>query len=225
MKKAIWYHIKPSGSGINAQFATTLFAEQMALWQQSGLAAAAALNVVGVNGTEHEADRLRPYLPVNCQLFVHGNEARSELPTLHRMQAWLPPGEEWAVCYWHAKGVTHANDALCRAWRQCMERATIVRWRRCERDLQQGYDSVGAHWLTREEYGSCVNTFFWGGNFWWAKSSFLANLPRLLANSTCRDHDYQAETWIGTGARPRIRDYAPHWPNLDKCTGVKCYLL
>jgi hypothetical protein len=226
MKLAVYFHAKLAGPdfGIDTAFSLQLFAAQMKLMQDVGLAAAADHFVIGLNDGPQTLALARGGVLDNAEVILHPPGSRSELPTLHALQKWLPGHEDWLVCYFHAKGITHPHDELCGLWRRCMTNVVVRGWRQCVADLEAGYETVGAHWLTREQYGPMVNTFFWGGNFWWAKANFLAELPPLKANSTCRDDDFLAELWIGQGRRPKVRDYAPHWPGLDSC-GRKCFLI
>ena len=122
------------------------------------------------------------------------------------------------MCFWHIKGVTHPGDLLNHAWRKCMEWHVINHWKRCVADLDAGYETVGAHWLTKDKYGPQVTTPFWGGAFFWAKASFLAELPALPAAPTCRQDWFLSENWIGMGRAPKVKDYADHWPGLTPCS-------
>jgi hypothetical protein len=98
-----------------------------------------------------------------------------------------------------------------------MENVVLHNWRRCVADMDAGADAVGAHWLTREKYGAIVNpehggTPFFGGVFYWAKASFLAQLPPLPEKFACTADWYICEHWIGMGPLPKVVDYIPCWP-------------
>lgn len=221
---AVFYHIKP-GPPINPTISVPLFRQQMSVFESSGLLKACNHSVIGVNGKSSDLKYISAYIPNGTQVVVHGEGARSELPTLNFLQKWLPSHEDWYVCYWHAKGITHQPDRLHMNWRKCMERAVIQNWKQCVQNLDSGMDSAGAHWLTPERFGAIVKAPFWGGNFWWSKASFLLTLPKLRENSECREQDFDAESWIGWGPRrPRVKDYAPHWPHPDKCAGRPCFM-
>jgi hypothetical protein len=241
MKIAVFYHAKIAGSDINGDFARSLVAEQMANLVKSGLADAASEVHVGINGgqeCEPAAVALTASLDGKVHLMFHGKDSRSEIPTLHALQQWLPGHEDWLVCYFHAKGVTHPGDAFHRNWRICMERPVVTNWRNCIGDIADGFDTVGSHWLSTEGYPSIIEalpfwsgtewvvvagikTFggrpFWGGNFWWTTSNVLAKLPPLPANSAGRPFDFIAERWLGSGSPLKAKDYAPHWPSPTLC--------
>ena len=214
---AIFYHCKIAGDGIpDADFACLVMAEQMHALAESGLAEAATEIHVGVNGDDAQALLALALEPAKSMLHGHGAGARSELPTLAVLRRWLKPG--WLVFYHHTKAVTHPGEKLYENWRNCMERACVWNWRDCVRNLETHYQSVGAHWLTPEVYGSSVKSPFWGGNFWWARSEYLLTLPALKEQADCREDFYLAENWIGSGPkRPLVLDYAPHWPDLHRC--------
>lgn len=219
MKIAVWYHAKLTGPefGIDTKYSVSVLEEQMSAYHRCELAPHVQEFHVGLNEDIYP-DRVSDALPKNCHVMFHGKQARSELPTLHALQKWLPGHEDWLVLYWHSKGITHPHDKLNEVWRRCMEREVIWSWMPCVVALKAGYDCAGPHWLTREKYGPLVKTFFFGGNFWWAKASFLLKLPYLKSNSQCREDDFMAETWIGSGPRPNVRCVRDHWPGFDVCT-------
>lgn len=216
MKIAIWYHAKISGEGVpNPDAALEVVSEQMSALQDSGLSAASSEFHIGVNGTDSDALAISALCPGNPAFYVHGPEARSEIPTMNKLREWLQPG--WLVLYHHTKGITHPGEALYETWRRCMQRGCIWNWEECKRLLGTNYESVGCHWLTREKYGPAVKSPFWGGTFWWAKSEYLMTLPPLPAPTW--ENRYEAESWIGLGKKlPRIFDFGNHWPNLAECS-------
>lgn len=215
MKIAVFWHGRMFGGNPPvSNEAHEIMEEQMGLLIASGLYDASNLLVIGLNQNESPVT----VVPPGARIIFHGNNAQSELPTLGYLQDWLPGHEDWYVCYWHAKGARHGHDLLNMTWRRCMERAVISNWRKCIQDLDRGADTVGAHWLTRERFGPMVNRFFWGGNFWWAKASFLKQLPALMRQPRDYNDFYEAELWIGTGPVPKVVDYAPHWPGLIPCS-------
>lgn len=230
MKIAVFYHIKPSGEGIDKGFATEVFQQQMGFFKSTGLADASNHTTIGINGIPEDAANLSGILPKlqNIEVRYHGKDARSEIPTLKRLQQWLPGHADWYVCYWHAKGITHPHYEPYIRWRRCMEHCVIKRWQRCMHDLERGHDSVGAHWLDRTKYPRDHEEQFnpswnlgghiWGGNFWWAKAQYLLTLPELPSNSSCRGEDFAAEIWIGSAkGQPKVIDYAPHFPTSPHC--------
>jgi hypothetical protein len=194
-------------------------ASQMDALTESGLTEAAEHFIIGSNGDTFNYLAAISMAPRNAKVVPHGHDARSELPTLALLRRWLPGHEDWYVLYHHTKGAGHWNHGqfFAHTWRQCMEHVVVWNWRLCVNDLNNGYDAVGAHWLTRDKYGATMGptlTPYFGGTFWWAKASFLITLPSIPDNARAGDNQdrYLAEKWIGLGRIPRVRDYAPHWP-------------
>jgi hypothetical protein len=220
MKLAVWYHTRLFGGEpeINSDWSIALMREQMNLLNLSGLLAASKEFTVCVNGDSENQTAARILAPKKASFIDHGKESKGLLRTMNALREWAMNHPDWLVCFWHIKGVTHPHDALCAAWRGCMERAVIQNWRQCVADLTAGFESVGAHWLAKERYGSMVTFPFWGGQFFWARASFLATLPELPNNPTCREDWFKSENWIGMGPRaPKVKDYANHWPGLNNC--------
>lgn len=218
---AVFYHVRLEGGTppIDPDAAMPIMAEQMRAAADSGLLEVCQEFHVASNGGPVNMIYAAMLAPSKAILHDNGAQAESHLPTVNLLRAWLPSHADWYVCYFHIKGVTHPGDALNTNWRRCMDRAVISNWRKCVADLDDGYDSAGAHWLTPEKYGSIVKTPFWGGMFFWAKASFLLTLPALKQVPTCREDWFLSEGWIGMGPRrPRVHDYCPHWPSLAACS-------
>lgn len=120
-----------------------------------------------------------------------------------------------AFLYAHTKGVSYSPpDPFRDAWRRSMSNSLIGGWRRCLQ-LLRDHDLVGCHWLTPERWGA-VPDFgdcpYFGGNFWWARSEWLATLgpPKLGPKDR-----WAAEPWVGGCGNPRVADLTPGWPGLD----------
>lgn len=138
-----------------------------------------------------------------------------EQVTLAALRAWVHDArEDAAVLYAHTKGA-HDVTEWNATWRRSMTRRVVGNWRRCVRLLGEGHDTVGCHWLTPERHHEppvyVVPSPFYGGNFWWATTSYLRRLPPVPQS---RRHD--AEKWIGL-AQPRAYDLLPGWPSEELC--------
>lgn len=219
MKKlAVFYHtflfrgIPP----VQSQSAVHITREQILdAMTGSGLLDACEEFHIGINGGEESRVLADTFMPKKAQIMYHGLQSRSEFPTMYALQQWIPGHEDWYVCYFQAKGATYPYlDPFGTIWRHCMQKNVINDWRKCVKDMDDGYESVGAHWLTPEAFPGMVGRPFWGGNFWWATAKFLMELPALPKTS---DNYYLSEAFIGTGRCPKVRDYAPHWPNWQGC--------
>lgn len=214
-KIAVFYHCRLSMGQPHIDFghASAIMAEQMLALKNSGLADAADYMLVGVNGGGADACAAASMAPEKAEVVEYPRTTRGEHPTLHRLQKWLGDHPDWYVMYHHCKGAIHKGEPQYDNWRRRMEKVCVHEWRRAVKDLDSGVDSVGAHWLTPEQFPSLVKSPFWGGNFWWAKASFLATLPPMPETAHTRPEFYFAESWIGLGPRrPSVRDYCPGWP-------------
>lgn len=210
MKIAVFYHAILSGPGIpEGDLPLNILTEQLAALHGSGLVDAASEIHIGATG--RNSLLVAALAPPKAIVHHHPDSLDGERPTLEILRQWLPGHAGWLVCYHHIKGVSHAGDT-CAKWRRCMEAVIIWNWQACVRDLDQGFQTAGAHWLTPERHNIPNKTPYWGGNFWWARQDYLITLPPLPpASATGRYYD--GEAWIGTGlTRPTARDYAPHWP-------------
>lgn len=212
MKLAVFYHCKLSGEGIpDNDAAIVLLCHQMHALKASGLAVQAQEIHLGINGTDGDALLAGCFSPPRSVLHVHGSGARTEIPTLNLLREWLPSHPDWHALYHHAKGVTHPRDEFYARWRQRMENACVWNWQRCVTDLEKGYEAVGCHWLTPQQFPGTVTSPFFGGTFWWARSEYLAQLPPLPEPTWA--NRYEAESWIGRRRPyPRVMDYYPGWP-------------
>ncbi len=219
MKKiAVFYHtflfrnIPP----VQSDSAVAITREQMQVALPNyGLLEAANEFHVGINGGVESQILAQSIIPPKATINYHGLHSKSELCTMRMLQEWLKGHEDWYVCYWHVKGGTYPlGDPWGTVWRHCMQVICIKEWKRCIEDLDAGYESVGAHWLTPESFPGMIGTPIWGGNFWWAKASFLSELPMLPETSS---NYWLSEGWIGSGRRPKVKDYHPQWPNWPGC--------
>lgn len=218
MRIAVWYHCLVSGGSvpINTDFALSLMAEQMQTFRDSGLMAEASEFYVGVNGDDTDAAIASELAGPKASVIPHGKGATTEIPTLKNLRSWLHAGghSDWLVCYWHQKSLTHPNENLYEVWRKCCERAVIWNWAHCVRELENGTDACGAHWLTPERFGETVRSPFFGGTFWFARADFLLTLPPLP--EAVWSNRWEAESWIGRGPiRPTVMDHHKQWPGLN----------
>ena len=207
------YHCIFTGTArpINAGFSMDLMAEQMTSLESSGLASYAKEIIVGVNGGQSDADIARMLAPSKAKVIAHGEGTGTEITTLNVLRDWVKSHPDWYVMYFHTKGTSHPENPNT-TWRLNMEKHCLWNWRMCILDLDKGYDACGCYWLTPEEHPTLIQHHpFFGGTFWWAKSSYLATLPPLPPPEFV--YRYEAESWIGSGPRrPRVHNYEEGWP-------------
>ena len=112
------------------------------------------------------------------------------------------PGE-YAVLYAHAKGAYGDTDTN-HAWRRSMTRHVVRGWEDCVA-LLGSHDMVGCHYVSNDHYPQ--DPPFFGGNFWWARASYLRRLPPPE-----NENRWTAEIWA-TQANPLVHDLRPGWPD------------
>ena len=219
---AIFYHclfFRPN-NGEMLEHAIAIISEQMALMKLSGLEDAASEIYCGINGGTESDSMARAILPDKAVLSFNGLQCCNENRTIQLIEDWLPGHPGYDVLYFHSKGATRgAGDVVGGKWRQCMMSNLVWNWERCVKDLARGFDSVGCHWLSG--HNNPVGNSIWAGNFWWAKSEFLATLPRIetrdriarISGIDSIDSRFEAEVWIGNGTSlPTVMDYHPGGP-------------
>ena len=102
------------------------------------------------------------------------HSAQWEWPTLNFLKEYCDnSSEDFNLLYFHLKGVN--GNPYARDWRRFMEYWNIDHWRDCVARLEEGYETVGVN--------HAIGTDYWehySGNFWWAKSSYIKKLDRLI---------------------------------------------
>jgi len=211
---AVFYHclISARHRVIPEDYAMEMVMSQMTAMMVSGLMEAASEVNVYVNGSPSEAAVISAVCDPKAKVLCNGVEANSEIPTMAEVHKWAVAHPKSLVLYHHTKGVSTPHQAD--RWRERMERYMIWNWKDCvDLLLHQGFDAVGCHWLTPEANPGAIASPFFGGNFWWAKSDYIARLPALPTDTW--ENRYEAESWIGRGTpRPKIYDPSPGWPTL-----------
>lgn len=204
---AVWYHCKISGKGIpDAQASRSIVEEQMRALRDYGLEYAATEIHFGINGNQMDVFSVERFIPDKAQVYIHGQTASTELPTLKLLQKWIPLHSNWLVFYHHSKAVTQPKDEFHHHHRRVMQLALVERWKRCVDDLRRGYDAVGIN-LVHPVKRKIMPGAFFAGNFWWARSNYLSRLPRLPNNLTWENRCL-CEGWVCKGYRTaNLMDY------------------
>ena len=130
---------------------------------------------------------------------------KAEFPTLDYLHRFCKETGDSLVYYLHSKGVSHESDR-CRDWRQLMGYFNVVRYEECIRELAN-HDVCGVNWYTEP-------TGFFSGNFWWARSEYVAKLVPvhdLVDGKAIRR--IACEQWIGSG--PDVRAACLHKTELN----------
>jgi hypothetical protein len=111
-----------------------------------------------------------------------------ERATLHHMRK-RAENETCKYWYLHTKGLRHFGTPREKSvinWIDIMLYWNVTKWR----DAVQKLDSYDTYGCMRNELskGSC----HYSGNFWWAKSNYIATLPEKIRKNYCEPED-----WIG----------------------------
>jgi hypothetical protein len=96
------------------------------------------------------------------------------------------------MLYVHTKGVSHTHPILKKninAWVRYLDLYTINKWAECIQGLEDN-DAAGGFYVEDPKH--------FQGNFWWANSSYLKNLPRV--NNLNITHLNRGEFWILSNA-------------------------
>lgn len=92
------------------------------------------------------------------------------------------------MLYIHTKGASYTNPNIKKninAWVRYLDLYTINKWEECV-DALENNDAAGGFYVEDPKH--------FQGNFWWANSSYLKNLPRV--NNLNITHLNRGEFWI-----------------------------
>jgi len=210
---AVFYH------SLYSDIAIPIIQEAFETMAESGLADAADKIQVCFNGQPDG----RVKIPAKASVLVHPEGSCNENLTIVEVEKFIKENPtDWYVLYFHSKGATHEPSAwhfpLVTRWRHCMLNRLVRQWREPVEHLAC-FEACGCHWMERQLDGSL---YLFGGNFWWARSEFLATVPSIYErhrnnNRPGNIYDwanrFEAEVWIGFAPRPPIvKDYCPGHP-------------
>ena len=106
-----------------------------------------------------------------------------ELPTLQRIRAFCLDHPDDLVWYVHSKGVTHTTAHMRSRvgdWRRFLLHAIFDRWFLCVLALEEsGCDACGVNLNGRHTRSTALEALEgprFGGNFWWARCSWIRQL-------------------------------------------------
>jgi hypothetical protein len=145
---------------------------------------------VGLVGGAIARERAHQYLEAGLSQFgpvsfIHAIEGYEQV-TLTALRDWCRAHNDpsAAVLYAHTKGAYNVT-AVTIEHRRIMTGKVAGHWRHAL-DTLNGHDTAGCFWEPANPH--------YVGNFWWARTDYLADLPAPpVANR------HQAETWIAVG--------------------------
>jgi hypothetical protein len=108
------------------------------------------------------------------------------------------------VGYIHSKGITSLSKKVNR-WRKVLEYGVIEKWENNINALNKGYDVSGIFYTNKSKSLLNKNYYFFAGNFWWAKSSYIKTLKRptldywkveIVEDEDLWNSRYRYEKWL-----------------------------
>ena len=222
MKTCIFYHclLRMGDPPVLLPGACDIVREQMAHLEASGLLDACEEFIVGLNDNEEGLELANLFIPAKSKIILNGLASHSENLTIVTIEQWAQTHPGWAVLYFHSKGASRDDDEYARKigkpWRDMMMQDTVLAWQHCVGFLQSGTELVCSRFMTGMVDGT-QNIV--PGNFWWARSSFLATLPSIRNRARIKisgigapESRWEAEVWVGNGPRlPSVIQFRPHW--------------
>jgi hypothetical protein len=199
-----YYHAYVDGNPVKLR---RILAQHFAALRESGVGFAVT---VGMVGKPRNRERFQALLPADVTA-VHGWDTGFEQRTLSVLQNDLG-SFEGPVLYAHTKGAGFPVPVSDR-WRQCMTRRVVAEARIPLKHLADGADTVGCHWLTRDEFPAHpIEIPFYGGNFWWSTTDHLRRLPPIDGGNVNRSDRFLAEAWLGSVVPDNPVSLVGGWP-------------
>jgi hypothetical protein len=155
-------------------------------------------------------EMIKSYSFLNSSWFdVTNNGNHFEGPTL--LKLYDECGSYDNVGYIHSKGITSLSKEVNR-WRKVLEYGVIEKWEDNINALNKGYDISGIFYRKWKN-----QNYFYSGNFWWARSSYIKTLKRPTSDYWKIDFNgdevlwnsrHRYEVWIGL-KNPKGHDVYP----------------
>jgi GR25 family glycosyltransferase involved in LPS biosynthesis len=118
-----------------------------------------------------------------------------EVPTINKIRDFSLENPNCKILYLHTKGTGHPKDAQnINDWIDMMLYFLVERYPAALYALKD-HDVAGCNYHT---YESCRAPPHFSGNFWWAKTDYLATLPG------CGPNKFDAEFWLHTN-NPKLK--------------------
>jgi len=204
MKTAIFIHCARLGIG------EPIIIEQLLRLESAGLIELADHIFIGFVGPEHSPDavELNPYgkevfswflRSPKVQAAYHPDVTTYEAFTLKALREYGQENDA-KILYMHSKGATKPTLAK-HAWREMFNYFLVDKHKMCL-SLLDKYDGVGCNGLNSiipPTYDK--HYFFFGGNFYWTRSSYVRTLPEVVVPPPDR---FWCEYWIAMAQRHRF---------------------
>lgn len=161
--------------------------EHVRILNDSGLSAHAGIHIGAIGAGRDLPGLIEIVRSVSQEIHYFGDNAEQyEFPTLDMLRAHCEK-QDGLVCYFHTKGVSHLEDPndTYRDWLATMNEHVLKNWLRCVNALDHGCDVAGCRFKLGEK-----ELPYFAGNFWWAKNSYIRDLPPIEHHSR-----FEAEIW------------------------------
>lgn len=120
-----------------------------------------------------------------------------EFPTIKLLKDELE--DNTAILYCHLKGVSQPDSYYHQRWRRELSDFTILHWKDRVEHLEDRWTSGpkicngggGNGWQHVPAFKH------YSGNFWWARSDYIAKLEPIESLRKIHPHRFAAESWIG----------------------------
>lgn len=117
------------------------------------------------------------------------NGSLFEFPTLRMLHHFSKLYKDYFILYVHTKGVSKPGNTNVDLWRKDMIHNSIYNWDKNIEALNN-YDTIGIRYRNKPSP-------HWSGNFWWARSDYIATLPDVEeAVQWRREIRFKAEAWV-----------------------------
>jgi len=117
-----------------------------------------------------------------------------EIPTLNKIKQFSIDNPDCYILYLHTKGLSYKfENVFVNDWIDMMLYFLTIK---NNINLLHYYDTIGCNY-----YQTDTISAHWSGNFWWARSNYLKNLPDLEEKSIQRftPEFYASELWLFKG--------------------------
>ena len=136
------------------------------------------------------------YEVVNCS----GNSQLFENPTINLINDFSKENPNCYILYLHTKGIRYSkDDNKENDWINYMLYFLVEDYKNCISILHKNYDTVGCDYSIELDqnvfngYAPYPPPPHYSGNFWWANSNYLKNLPKLCMEKPDRN---APEFWL-----------------------------
>lgn len=129
-------------------------------------------------------------LPINNKiniLYQDSNLELFEFKTLNLLKGFARENESYNILYIHTKG-TNSDTKPINDWRKYMLYFLVEKYNECFKILEN-FDTCGVD-LRKNP------TLHYSGNFWWANSNHIKNLPEFKDMGVILSERHKAEFWI-----------------------------